>query len=187
VLKIRDDVNSKDNCLKIAKLLEDSLFPSRMITYTGVILMVFLGLRLNDVCAFLIGAFCYKISVTYLKGKIFGDQLYVISGLLSLVSFFIVCKFIAVSEELTYGALSLFLMTLIIYLVRRKWKISGHVAASAGASTVLILVDKVFLPVIILVPLIGWSRLKLKAHTLSQVVAGAVLGVGVPLYVYLIL
>jgi len=78
-------------------------------------------------------------------------------------------------------------MTLIIYLVRRKWKISGHVAASAGASTVLILVDKVFLPVIILVPLIGWSRLKLKAHTLSQVVAGAVLGVGVPLYVYLIL
>jgi len=177
----------EDNSVKIAKALEDLLFPSRVITYAGVLLLVSLGLRPSDVIAFLIGALIYKVSILCLRNRIIGDELYVISGLISLASFFIICRVVVVSKELIYGALSLFLITLIIYIVRRKWKISGHVAASAGAWTTLILVNTVFFPMMALIPLVAWSRLKLRAHTLYQVLAGAVLGFVIPLYTYLIL
>lgn len=65
------------------------------------------------------------------------------------------------------------------------WKISMHVAGTAGAVTVLILLyGKRMLPLAALVPLVGWSRCVLEHHTPAQVAAGALVGMGAPLMVF---
>ncbi|WP_308290878.1 hypothetical protein [Micromonospora sp. RL09-050-HVF-A] len=61
--------------------------------------------------------------------------------------------------------------------VNQVWKMSAHTAVSAGACTVLVLLVGPALAVgVLVVALIGWSRVHLGAHTVAQVVAGAVSG-----------
>ncbi|NYI03528.1 hypothetical protein [Allostreptomyces psammosilenae] len=64
--------------------------------------------------------------------------------------------------------------------ITARWKISLHTSIAAGAATVLVLLFGVAAwwtapPVL----LVGWARLRLRAHSLGQVVAGALLGGGV--------
>ncbi len=52
-----------------------------------------------------------------------------------------------------------------------------HVAGNAGAVTVMILLFG--WPVVLLVPLVGWARWHIRAHTLAQVVATTLISVAV--------
>jgi membrane-associated phospholipid phosphatase len=65
-----------------------------------------------------------------------------------------------------------------IGFVNLAWKLSAHAAVAAGSVTVLIMT---FGPALsaaaVLVALIGWSRVRLRDHTATQVLAGALLGV----------
>ncbi|MGX6600984.1 phosphoesterase PA-phosphatase [Micromonosporaceae bacterium Da 78-11] len=57
------------------------------------------------------------------------------------------------------------------------WKMSIHAGVAAGTVAVLVAVyGPVALAGVPLVPLICWSRLRLSAHTLGQVVAGTLVG-----------
>ncbi|MFJ6158361.1 phosphatase PAP2 family protein [Pseudarthrobacter sp. NPDC092184] len=57
------------------------------------------------------------------------------------------------------------------------WKISGHAAAMSSAAVISVLVlGPAWLPLLLLVPAVGWSRVVLRAHTLAQVVAGSLFG-----------
>ena len=69
---------------------------------------------------------------------------------------------------------------MLILLITLRWKISVHTSTAAGM-TVLILgvAGLAAAPVVITVPLIAWSRVKLHRHTLMQTLAGTGLGVGV--------
>lgn len=59
------------------------------------------------------------------------------------------------------------------------WKISAHSASVAGlAMLALSLFGAVALPLVVLVPAVGWARVNLCRHSLMQVVAGALLGAG---------
>ena len=73
-----------------------------------------------------------------------------------------------------------FVQWLIVFAITLRWKISAHTSSAAGV-TVLIL--HVFglaaAPLVISIPLIAWSRVKLRRHTLGQTIAGALLGSGV--------
>ena len=61
--------------------------------------------------------------------------------------------------------------------VTAYWKMSIHAGVAAGTVAVLIAVyGPIVLAGVPLVPLIGWSRLRLSAHTLAQVVAGSLVG-----------
>ena len=66
--------------------------------------------------------------------------------------------------------------------VNQVWKMSAHTAVSHGACTVLVLLVGPAPAVgvaavgVLVVALIGWSRVHLGAHTVAQVVAGAVTG-----------
>jgi membrane-associated phospholipid phosphatase len=63
-------------------------------------------------------------------------------------------------------------------LINSRWKISAHSAGLSGPLTVLAWIFGFkTLPLFLLIPLVGWSRLYLKAHTFWQVVAGTVLGI----------
>ncbi|MEZ4676272.1 MAG: hypothetical protein R2932_18765 [Caldilineaceae bacterium] len=69
---------------------------------------------------------------------------------------------------------------LIFFLITLRWKISLHCAAAAVlAQLALSLLGTVALPLTMGVPLIAWSRVHLRRHTLAQTIAGAGLGVAI--------
>ena len=66
---------------------------------------------------------------------------------------------------------------LVMFLINQRWKISAH---AAGASGIAVLIWQLFgaasTPVLVLIPIVGWSRVRLGRHSLGQVIFGAVLG-----------
>jgi membrane-associated phospholipid phosphatase len=57
------------------------------------------------------------------------------------------------------------------------WKISGHAAAiSSSAVIAVLMLGPAWLPLLLLIPPVAWSRVVLRAHTMAQVVAGALFG-----------
>jgi membrane-associated phospholipid phosphatase len=57
------------------------------------------------------------------------------------------------------------------------WKISGHAAAiSSSAVIAVLMLGPAWLPLLLLIPAVAWSRVVLRAHTSAQVVAGALFG-----------
>lgn len=66
--------------------------------------------------------------------------------------------------------------TLITIIINKFWKISIHAMGASGAFASLIFTFGIkLLPFAIIVILVGWSRIKLKCHSLEQVVAGSIL------------
>jgi membrane-associated phospholipid phosphatase len=71
------------------------------------------------------------------------------------------------------AVLQLFFMLLITL----RWKISGHCTAVAGLVVLaLALFGENLLPSTLLLPLVAWSRIRLKRHTPAQTVAGSFIG-----------
>lgn len=67
--------------------------------------------------------------------------------------------------------------SLVTQYITRYWKISTHAIGITAPLVVLIYLYGVEpLPFLILIPLVGWSRVWLGAHTALQVVAGTILG-----------
>jgi membrane-associated phospholipid phosphatase len=67
----------------------------------------------------------------------------------------------------------------ILAVISLFWKISGHAGAIALTTVISVLILGVqWLPLLLLVPAVGWSRVVLRAHTVAQVVAGALVGGG---------
>lgn len=68
---------------------------------------------------------------------------------------------------------------LVTQYITRYWKISTHALGIAAPLVVLVKLYGVQpLPFFVLIPIVGWSRVFLRAHTPLQVVAGTALGVG---------
>jgi membrane-associated phospholipid phosphatase len=66
--------------------------------------------------------------------------------------------------------------TLLVIVINRYWKISAHMMGASGPFAALVFVFGMpALPFIILLIFIGWARIKLECHTLSQVLAGALI------------
>jgi membrane-associated phospholipid phosphatase len=62
-------------------------------------------------------------------------------------------------------------------LITLRWKISGHCTAVAGLVVLaLALFGENLLPSTLLIPLVAWSRIRLKRHTPAQTVAGSFIG-----------
>ncbi len=66
--------------------------------------------------------------------------------------------------------------TLITIFINKFWKISAHAMGAAGPFAALVvafgLTGLLLFPIVLLV---GWSRIKLKCHSFSQVIAGIIL------------
>lgn len=74
------------------------------------------------------------------------------------------------------GRLFIFYEVLLVgfFLISLVWKISGHAAAIALATGLVILwFGWAWWPALILVPLLAWARVVTKNHTICQVIAGA--------------
>ncbi|MGH7715771.1 MAG: phosphatase PAP2 family protein, partial [Vulcanimicrobiaceae bacterium] len=67
---------------------------------------------------------------------------------------------------------------IVVQAITRFWKISTHaVGITAPLVALTYLYGEDPLPFLVLIPLVGWSRVYLKAHTVAQVCAGTLLGV----------
>jgi membrane-associated phospholipid phosphatase len=67
----------------------------------------------------------------------------------------------------------------VVQYITRYWKISTHALGITAPLVVLIyLYGAQPLPFLVLIPIVGWSRVWLRAHTLLQVIAGTLLGAG---------
>ncbi len=70
------------------------------------------------------------------------------------------------------------LQAILFFLITLRWKISLHCAAAAIlAELLLVYFGPVAVPIAMSVPLIAWSRLYLRRHTLAQTIAGTSLGI----------
>ena len=57
------------------------------------------------------------------------------------------------------------------------WKMSGHAAAiSSSAVIAALMLGAAWSPVMLLIPAVSWSRVVLRAHSVAQVIAGALFG-----------
>lgn len=69
------------------------------------------------------------------------------------------------------------LQLLSMLLITLRWKISGHCTAVAGLVVLtLALFGDSLLPLVLLIPLVAWSRIRLNRHTLAQTIAGSFMG-----------
>lgn len=68
------------------------------------------------------------------------------------------------------------------------WKISGHAGAVALSTAIAVLMlGAPWIPLMLLIPAVCWSRVVLRTHTTAQVVMGAVVGGGVAAGLWLLL
>lgn len=68
--------------------------------------------------------------------------------------------------------------TLIVQYITRYWKISTHaIGITAPLAALTLVYGRQPLPFMVLIPMVCWARVYLKAHTIAQVLAGAALAV----------
>ncbi|MGH7708545.1 MAG: phosphatase PAP2 family protein [Vulcanimicrobiaceae bacterium] len=77
--------------------------------------------------------------------------------------------------------------SLLVQFVTRHWKISTHaIGITAPMLALVVMYGAQPLPFLVLIPIVGWARVYLKAHTVLQVVAGTALGfISVALFFHL--
>jgi membrane-associated phospholipid phosphatase len=73
-------------------------------------------------------------------------------------------------------AIALWGQTALIFAITMRWKISLHSAAVAGVTMLAWKLWGSPLPLLIGVPVVSWSRVWLRRHTVAQVIGGALLG-----------
>ncbi|MFE2493337.1 hypothetical protein [Streptomyces scopuliridis] len=82
--------------------------------------------------------------------------------------------------EVTSLVMAMLAVLLALLVITFFWKVSVHSAVASGA---LVILTSVFGPWMLaltpLVVLIGWSRIRLRCHTVSQVTVGALIGAAV--------
>lgn len=82
-------------------------------------------------------------------------------------------------QDLSLLTLSMGLASAVVAGITLLWKASAHcTVAGHAAAAGLLLLGPSGLVFLLVLPLVLWSRVTLKAHTLSQTLAGAVVGAG---------
>lgn len=100
-----------------------------------------------------------------------------IVGVVSYFIGFLVCLIFNLDNFLTCLLLCYAVNTGVVLIITTKWKISVHTTGLSGPNAALILLlGPVGALIGILYPLIIWSRVLLKKHTLAQAIAGGVQG-----------
>ncbi|NLV74198.1 MAG: DMT family transporter [Chloroflexi bacterium] len=71
-------------------------------------------------------------------------------------------------------------LSLVNLLITTRWKISQHVSVISYALGIVVgMLGWGLAPLLILIPIVAWSRVKLDAHTRSQTIAGGIVGLTV--------
>ncbi len=176
---------------KIARLISDITQPPVVsIPIFAIINYVLLGfnnsLVITMIC-WIFGAFLPITTSLILIRKMHTDLDITDRTKRTLPLFFAVCSYLIgflVLLSMGAPALTTALMfiyssnTLIILFINLSWKISIHTMGVAGPAVVLTYLFGILgLLFGLLIPLVMWSRVELKKHTISQVLAGGLAGI----------
>ncbi len=72
---------------------------------------------------------------------------------------------------------AIMLSVVLVFIVNLKWKISAHLMSfTVAAANLGFFCNGLFFFLLLLAPLLGWTRMYLKSHTLMQVTAGFAAG-----------
>lgn len=70
------------------------------------------------------------------------------------------------------------LQWIIIFGITMRWKVSIHSTSAAGVAVIILRIFGLSaVPLVISIPLIAWSRVKLRHHTPAQTIVGTLLGI----------
>ncbi|GAA2742857.1 MULTISPECIES: hypothetical protein [Kitasatospora] len=90
---------------------------------------------------------------------------------------FVVMVWLKAPTDMTAMVAAMFASLVPIVVITVWWKVSVHTAVASGAVVCLaIALGPWWLLLLPLVPVIGWSRVVLRDHTLAQTIVGAVVG-----------
>lgn len=82
-------------------------------------------------------------------------------------------------------AFGIILGIFVVSIINRWIKASVHVATvSALIFAVAITSDGIYRLFLLLIPLVAWSRVKIKRHTLSETIVGGILGIALAGFIY---
>lgn len=83
---------------------------------------------------------------------------------------------------LLVACLSALFLAVTNLLITVVWKISQHVSGVAATATLITAALGMWIsPILLLIPLVAWARVKVGAHTVGQTLAGGFVGVTIPL------
>lgn len=112
--------------------------------------------------------------------------LFLLSGILT----FVYCFFVFLLDGprvLMVTALGVMIGILLFSLINTRMKASIHVATvSAILFAVGLVYSGVYLFLFLLIPLVGWARVKMHRHSVSEAVVGSLLGSGLTLFMYIL-
>jgi putative transposase len=103
--------------------------------------------------------------------------LFLIEFIFALV-YFAVLYFFHAPKDLFIGIITIFALLIVFGIVNKFIKASGHVGMLAAIITLFVFKGgPIYLWGFILVPILAWSRIKIKRHTLKEVIAGLIVGI----------
>ncbi len=113
-------------------------------------------------------------------------KLFVFGALITFL--YLVSLFILNGPKILFIAVfGIILGVLVISIVNRWVKASIHTATiSAFSLSLVIIYGNTLLPLLLLIPLMGWARVKIKKHTPIEIVVGSFLGITLTIIVYVI-
>jgi membrane-associated phospholipid phosphatase len=90
--------------------------------------------------------------------------------------FLITAQFLAAPRLLLALSVTMLLISLLITLATFFWKVSVHmVGVTLFVLLMLLIYSPSFLWLVVLIPVVAWARIKLKAHTITQVTVGTII------------
>ena len=116
-----------------------------------------------------------KVDAVFTNDRQQRTKIYLLAGLCSFASCFILASLGAPSILVTAYSAGLAVVVIFMF-INLWWKISLHTALISAAVTIMIMLYGGMATVtVVLVPLTAWSRIELKYHSLAQAVTGALL------------
>lgn len=100
-----------------------------------------------------------------------------IIGTVSYFIGFLISRFLGLNDFLTFLFLCYAINTFIVMLITTKWKISIHTTGLTGpVCALIILLGPIGALFAFLYPILIWSRVTLRKHTMSQAIGGGIYG-----------
>ena len=178
--------------LKIAKTI--STFTNPPIISIPLFLIICLTLTINNLWEFpllelisIVFASILPMAIILFWAKISGDDndistrqnryIPMVIGSVSYFIGFIICIFLKLNPFLTFLFLCYAVNTFIMMLITTQWKISIHTTGLSGpVCALIILLGPIGAIFGLIYPVLIWSRVTLKKHTMAQAIAGGVAG-----------
>ncbi len=189
---MKHKLNNKLSSSKIARIISNAFIPPVNLLY----LFLYLGYyfegetskRIIVILIAIIFGFVLPVSLFFYlrhKNKISNEDAtnkeerqipYLFSTLFAIIAMLVLLYF-DTSTISILAWLSYVINTIILITINKYWKISAHAIGIASPWAIILYTNFSLFPIfVIILLLVGWSRIKLNVHTLPQVISGSLLG-----------